>query len=244
MTAKQNYERGLTELKEENYPEAQKYFSFVRQKFPFSKFAVLAELALADTLFARESYQEAADAYKTFMRLHPTHENVEDGYAAYKIAQCYVEEMPEDWFLIPPAAEKDQSAVRDAYRELSDFIDKYPDSKHVPKAKELRKMVTQRLLDHEVYVARFYLDTGHPKAAVIRLETAIRRFPESGREADLLLALGQTQLELERPFSAKQTFQRVVGEFGAEGQARRAQLYLDFIKKRYGDAPKDKPANG
>src|SRR4029078_279443 len=37
LTAKQNYEKGLAELKDENYPEAQKYFQFVKQKYPFSK---------------------------------------------------------------------------------------------------------------------------------------------------------------------------------------------------------------
>src|SRR3954466_6201761 len=74
MTAKQNYEKGLAELKDENYPEAQKYFQFVRSKFPFSKYAVLAELAIADTSFDRGNYTEAIDSYKQFMRLHPTHE--------------------------------------------------------------------------------------------------------------------------------------------------------------------------
>src|SRR5204862_6355597 len=74
MTAKQNYEKGLAELKDENYPEAQKYFQFVRSKFPFSKYAVLAELGLADASFDRAAYTEAIDAYKQFMRLHPTHE--------------------------------------------------------------------------------------------------------------------------------------------------------------------------
>src|SRR5947208_16605415 len=49
ITAKSNYEKGLKELKDENFPEAIKYFNFVKQKFPFSKFAVLAELRLADT---------------------------------------------------------------------------------------------------------------------------------------------------------------------------------------------------
>ncbi len=244
LTAKQNYDKGLEELKSENYPEAQKYFSFVRQKFPFSKFAVLAELALADTQYERGSYQEAIDSYKTFVRLHPTHEKVEDGYVAYKICQCYVKEMPEDWFLVPPAAEKDQSAVRDAFRELSDFVDKYPDSKYLTEAKSLRRDVMQRLIDHEVYVARFYLDTDHPKAAVIRLETAIRRYPESGREADLLLVLGQTHLQMGNALRAKQTFERVVKEFGSAIQAQRAQLYLEFIRNRHGDGPKDKVSNG
>ena len=44
LTAKQNYEKGLAQLKDENYPDAARYFSFVKQKFPFSKYAVLAHL--------------------------------------------------------------------------------------------------------------------------------------------------------------------------------------------------------
>jgi len=103
MTAKQNYDRGLEELKKENYVEAAHYFTYVKQKFPFSKFAGLAELALADTEFARNNYQEAIDSYKSFARLHPTHEKVEDGYTAFRLAECYVKEMPEDWFILPPA---------------------------------------------------------------------------------------------------------------------------------------------
>jgi outer membrane protein assembly factor BamD len=244
LTAKQNYDKGLAELKDENYPEATRFFSFVKQKFPFSKYAVLAELALADTQFARGAYQEAIDAYKTFLRLHPTHEKVEDGYVAYKICECYVQDMPGDWFLVPPAYEKDQTAVRDAYRELSDFLDKYPDSKYVADVKKLRKEVTARLIEHEVYVARFYLSTGHPKAAVLRLEAALRRYPESGREAELLLALGQTHLEMGNAQRARATFQRVVKEYGSELQARRAYLYLEFIRSRFGDDPKDSAAHG
>jgi len=45
LTAKQNYEKGLDELKAENYSEASRYFAYVKQKFPFSKYAALAELA-------------------------------------------------------------------------------------------------------------------------------------------------------------------------------------------------------
>jgi outer membrane protein assembly factor BamD len=244
MTAKQNYEKGLAELKDENYTEATRYFSFVKQKFPFSKYAVLAELALADTRFERGNYQEAIDAYKQFARLHPTHEKVEDGYVAFRICECYVRDMPGDWFLVPPSAEKDQSAVRDAYRELSDFLDKYPDSKYLPQATKQRQQVMARLIEHELYVARFYLKQGHTKAAVMRIEAALRRYPDSGREAELLLTLGQTQLEMGNAAQARQTFQQVVNEHRSKTQARRAELYLQFIQKHYGQNPQDKPPHG
>ena len=241
LTAKQNYERGLEELKKENYDEATHYFTYVKQKFPFSKYAGLAELALADTEFAHGNYQEAIDSYKSFARLHPTHEKVEDGYTAFRVAECYVKEMPDDWFILPPAYEKDQSYVRDALRELDSAREKYPDSPYLKQAKEYRREVLRRLIEHEVYVARFYLDRGHPKAAILRLEGALRRYPDSGQEGELMIALGETNLDLGKPARAKEVFERVVSEFGNDLQKKRAELFLDFIKQRFGDNPVDKP---
>jgi outer membrane protein assembly factor BamD len=244
MTAKQNYDRGLEELKKENFAEAVHYFTYVKQKFPFSKFAGLAELALADTEFARNNYQEAIDSYKSFARLHPTHEKVEDGYIAFRVAECYVKEMPDDWVLLPPSYEKDQSFVRDALRELDGALEKFPDSPYVKQAKEHRREVLRRLIEHEVYVARFYLERGHPKAAILRIEAAIRRYPDSGREGELMLALGETHLEMGNPGSAKQVFLRVVKEVGNTLEIKRAELFLDFIRQRFGDNPVDKSAAG
>lgn len=243
MTAKQNYDRGLEELKKENFTEAAHYFTYVKQKFPFSKYAGLAELALADTEFARTNYQEAIDSYKSFARLHPTHEKVEDGYVAFRIAECYVKEMPDDWVLLPPSYEKDQSSVRDALRELDGALGKYPSSPYVKQAKESRREVLKRLIEHEVYVARFYLDRGHPKAAILRIQSALRRYPDSGREGELMLTLGETHLQMGNPASAKQVFQQVVGGGGTALEIKRAELFLDFIRQRFGDSPTDKTAN-
>jgi outer membrane protein assembly factor BamD len=242
LTAKQNYEKGMAELKDEDYPEAQKYFQFVKQKYPFSKYAVLAELALADAQFLRGEYTEAIDSYKAFERLHPTHDKVENGYVAFQIGASYFKDMPDDIWILPPAYEKDQSPVADALRELSDFLRKYPDSKYVKDATELRRQVLERLVDHEVYVARFYLTTDHPKAAALRLEGSLRRYPGSGREPQLLCALGETYLQMNDPARAKETFERIVAEFGSTDDARRATLYLAFIAKRFGEDPKPRAA--
>jgi outer membrane protein assembly factor BamD len=243
LTAKQNYEKGMAELKDENYPEAQKYFQFVKQKYPFSKYAVLSELAVADAYFARGSYNDAIDAYKAFARLHPTHEKVEDGYVAFKVGESYFKDMPDDIWLLPPSFEKDQSAVMDALRELTDFARKFADSPYLKQAADLRRQVLGRLVDHEVYVARFYLKTDHPKAAALRIEGAIRRYPGSGREPELLYTLGETLLRMNELERARETFQRIIDEHGQSADARRAALYLDFIKQRAKDHPQARPAD-
>jgi outer membrane protein assembly factor BamD len=244
LTAKQNYEKGLAELKDENYPEALRYFAYVKQKFPFSKYAALAELAAADTEFERGSYQEAIDAYKSFLRLHPKHEKVEEGYVSFRIAEACVKEMPDDWFLIPPSYEKDQSTVLEALREINSLIDRFPNSTYLKKAREYRRTVLRRLIDHEVFVARFYLDRGHPKGAILRIKEALRRYPDSGRDAELLLTLGETQLEMGQPATAKQTFLRVTPDNASTVEVKRAELFLDFIKRHDGDDPKDATPHG
>jgi outer membrane protein assembly factor BamD len=244
LTAKQNYEKGMAELKDESYGEAKKYFQFVKQKFPFSKYAVMAELALADTQFAQGNYTEANESYKSFARLHPTHEKVEDGYVAFRICEGYFKDMPEDIWIMPPSYEKDQSSVNDAARELAEFKKRFPDSPYGKKIDEMRKEVLRRLVEHEVYVARFYLKNDHPKAAANRIEGAIKRYPGSGREPELLYSLGETYLHMDDPLRAKETFTRVVTEYAGAPEARRSELYLEYITRRFGPNPPPKANDG
>ena len=242
LTAKQNYEKGLAELKDENYPEAQKYFQFVKQKFPFSKFAVLAELAIADTQFARGNYTEAVDSYKAFIRLHPTHEKVENGYAAFKVGECYYKDMPDDIWLLPPSYEKDQSAVTDALRELDDFLKKYPDSPYMKDAEPMRKRGAEA--------------AGRPRGLHRALLSGPRP-PQGGGHCASRARSGGTRARGASPSCcsrwarpicrwatrarARTRSTRVVSEFPAAPQARRSELYLEFIHKRYGDSPQPRP---
>src|SRR5690349_20755321 len=96
VSAHQNYERGLKELKEEDWVAAAKYFSFIKARFPYSKYAVLAELRLADAEFCAEHYLQAIDAYKQFIKFHPSHEMVANGYASFRIGGAYYMMLPDE----------------------------------------------------------------------------------------------------------------------------------------------------
>ncbi|HLU67045.1 MAG TPA: outer membrane protein assembly factor BamD, partial [Kofleriaceae bacterium] len=124
VSAQQNYERGVERLEKEDWIAAAKYFSFIKARFPYSKYAVLAELRMADAEFGAGHYLQAIDAFKQFIKFHPSHEMVKNGYASYRIGEAYVEMLPGDMFILPPSYEKDQSATMDAHRELSTFVDK------------------------------------------------------------------------------------------------------------------------
>src|SRR5262249_46025490 len=137
VSASENYDRGMKKLEDEEYLEASKYFAFVKARFPYSKFAVLSELRLADTDFGGGAYLQAIDGYKLFIKFHPTHEMVANGYASYKIGEAYYRMLPDDWLFVPPSYEKDQSETVDAERELRTYLKTYPNSAYTAKAKEM-----------------------------------------------------------------------------------------------------------
>jgi outer membrane protein assembly factor BamD len=232
-TAEENYWAGVKELKAKHYISAEQLFRHIRTNFGFSKWATLAELGLADLDRERGKYIEAVDAYRQFMKSHPSNERVVDGYCAFKIASCSVDQIPTDWFITPPSYEKDQGPVNDAIRELATFGEEYPLSPYVPKARDMMSDCLQHLADHDLYVAGFYLDRHKPKAAILRLEHVVKHYPGARREAETLLLLGKVYLEMQQPGDARATFQKLADEHPDDFRARKAALYIQFIDQKY-----------
>ena len=219
VSAQQNYERGVEMLEKKDWIAAAKYFSFIKARFPYSKYAVLAELRMADAEFGAEHYLQAIDAYKQFIKFHPSHEMVQNGYAAFRIGEAYVEMLPGDMWILPPSFEKDQSATMDAHRELTQFLQKYPRSPHVPKARTMLGRVNRKLAEHEMYVARYYWDQDKPMATVLRLRRLLDKHGGVGFDPDALYLLGQAYVKVGDPARARKVWERLVKEHPQDERA-------------------------
>lgn len=226
VTAQQNYEKGLQALEKEDWVAAAKYFSFIKSRFPYSKYAALAELRTADAELGAGHYLQSIDSYKLFIKLHPTHEEVENGYANYRIGVAYARMLPGDFWLIPPSYEKDQSTAIDAVRELNTFLKKYPKSKYVPEAKKLERRVAKRLAEHEWYVAKFYWERGKHMGTVLRLRRLLDRYPGVGFDAEALWLLGRAYLREDFPDRARKAWQQLLQEHPQHQRARDARAAL------------------
>lgn len=233
-TARENYEFGQREMRDRNWDFAAQYFNHIKATFGFSKWATLAELGLANANMGREKYTEAIDQYRAFVKAHPNHEHVQDGYAAFKVGEAFYKQIPSDWFLIPPSYEKDQGPVEDALRELDAYKEQYGDSPYLAQAKKMIADCLQRLADHEIYVAEFYMKHDHPASAAARLEGALKNYPGAGREPATLLLLGKTYLAMDNAAAAKVAFNTLINRYPDDFRAEKAKLYLAFIDKRYG----------
>jgi outer membrane protein assembly factor BamD len=228
-TAEENYEAGVDELKHENWIEATKFLEHVRAKYPFSKYAALAELRLADAKFQQDRFVEAAEAYQSFTQLHPTHEEVD--YAEFRAALSRFRDAPTDFFMFPPAHEKDQRSLATAVGQLQAFLRNHPASKHEPEARKLLAEGQGRLAAHEWYVADFYWRRQRWAGVTGRLETLVREYPGSPYEAEALWRLAQSWLKQDEGFRAQQALQKLVALHPDDAHRPEAEALLARTRK-------------
>ena len=222
--ARRAYVAALDEFYDEDCFEAKPLLKNVRREFPYSRFAALSELRLADCHFDDGEYAEAIQAYKQFVRYRPSH--VELPYARFMIARSNFEQIPSEWLLSPPAHERDQHYAQESLRLLRRFLLDFPDETLVPRAHEMAAKAVRLLAAHELYVATFYFDRDHPQAAAGRLRTLLRSYPGSGFEPQALYLLGESYLEIGDARRAARTFREFVDRFPSDERAQDARTQL------------------
>ncbi len=207
-TAEENFQAGMDELKSQSWPEAVKFFEYVKTKYPFSQYAALADLRIADAKFGQDRFLEAAEAYDSFAKLHPNHAEVD--YAEYRAGLSRFKDAPGDFALFPPAYEKDQKQLSRAVESLKAFLAKRPDSKYVPEAKDVLAKAEGRLAAHEWYVASFYWSRSKWAGAAGRLQTLVDKYPGSKHEVDALFRLAEAYQKLDERTRAQRALQQLI----------------------------------
>lgn len=236
QTARENYELAIGEFADKDFEETVQYADFVRIRFPFSRYAVEAELLIARAEFAQGNYTTSQDQFKQFYKLHPTHKQVQNGWCAYMAAVAAYMNAPDGFFLMPPHYQRDQDQLQDALVELAYFFDHYPNSPMHGYAIKLQDEIRRRLLEHELYVAKFYLDREHPEAAIGRLESAHKSFSGIGLDAEVLFLLALTYMKMDEIELARATFSELQTQHPKHHHGKQARLYLKYIYDSFGPA--------
>jgi outer membrane protein assembly factor BamD len=227
-TAEDNYAAGLEEMKTESWTEANKFLEHVRTKYPFSRYAPLAELRLADIKVSQDRLLEAAEAYASFVRMHPSHEEAD--YAAFREAEALYKDAPTDFFLFPPAHERELKSLRDAAVKLEALPKRWPESKHRPAAEKLLAQARAQLAEHEWYAAEFYAKRGRWAGAAGRYEALVKTYPGSKHEVDALFRMADAYEHLDDKFKARQALQQLISAHPDDPRRPQAEQRLASLR--------------
>jgi outer membrane protein assembly factor BamD len=153
-----------------DYKEAAKLYQQLRDQYPYSRLAILADLKLGDAYFMDTKYIEAYAAYKTFRERHPGSDAIP--YAIYQQGMCYYNQMK--------GVDRDQTPSVIAIQNFANLVETYPDSKYAAMAKARITEAQNNLAGHEFYVGEFYYKRKDYRAAVNRFMGIIALYPDSG----------------------------------------------------------------
>ena len=161
---------GMALYTEGEYKKALDSFLQLKDWYPFSKYAILAELKIADSHYHLQQYPESVAAYEEFERMHPRNEAVP--YVIYQIGLCYFEQID--------TVDRDQTPAQKALDTFQRLIRQYPNDEYASKANSHLFRCYQNLSGHEFYVGSFYFKEEYYKAARLRFLNMIKTYPDVG----------------------------------------------------------------
>ncbi len=225
--AEEAYENALADFRRDDCLDAEPAFRSIRREYPYSRFAALSELRVADCKFKQRSFAEAITAYRQFVRFRPSHQQIP--YARFRIAESHYKQIPKSRLLYPPNHELDQRPVHEALRQLRRFVLDFPEDDRIAEAAEMVQACLRVLANHELYTARFYLRREAYPAVVLRLRTLLSTYEGSGVESEALLLLGETYLEMGDRVEARRAFSELVDRFPESDEADDARDQLSDL---------------
>lgn len=199
--AKELYKRASDALERARFEVAIQYFHILESRYPFSPYALQAQLDLAYAYYENNKPEEAISEAERFIRFNPTHENVD--YAYYIKAMTNFKQRSsffERW--VPRnAADFNQKPLQDSFNDFALLIRKFPDSKFVPDARQRMVYLRHKLAEHEIHAARYYLRRDAWVAAANRANHVLRYFYETpfNEEALVIMAKSYRKLKLKDP---------------------------------------------
>ncbi len=183
-------DEGMTYFEEGKYRKSIESFGQLRDWYPFSKYASLAELKIADAYYRLEEYDEAVFTYEEFESLHPRNEAVP--YVIFQIGNCYFERMG--------TVDRDQTVTRKALESYKRLAKQFPDDPYAARAGERIRECQKNLAEHEFRVGLYYYKDKRYEPALARFKTVLAEYPDTGihQKALQYITLCQQQLEKEQ----------------------------------------------
>ena len=195
------------------YQQAIDKFQEVVDNYPYSEYAVAAELKIADSYFEQERYDEALSYYRDFAELHPEHEKVP--YTVYRTALCHAKQSA--------SAERDQTATREALAALDQLMTRYPSAPETREAEPLWKELRTKLGEHVLGIGDFYWKRDEYQSAAGRYRQVLDEYPGLGLDAEALYKLGLCYRHMNRDDEARRIFEVILENYEDSDVARAAQ---------------------
>ncbi len=232
------FDKGEAALKDRKWINAREYYRQIVDNYPQSTYRPDAKLAVGDTYIGENSTESlllAINEFREFLTFYPT--NARADYAQYKLGYAHAQQM-----LRP---ERDQSATRDAVKELNTFVERYPNSALMPEARKLLREAKDHLSEASYRVGFYYYRVKWYVGAIDRFKEVLTSDPEyTARDAVYFYLAESLSRAPDKKAEALPYYERLLKEFEQSQYLERAKKRIDELKNAENAKPAEKEKKG
>jgi outer membrane protein assembly factor BamD len=162
------FEEGNNAMRGGNYVSSVELYTRLKDEYPFSPYAIEAELSLADSYYLDREWLLAADAYKDFEGQHPRHTAIP--YVLFQIGMAGLNTYT--------SVDRPPTAVVEALSYFSRLRDSFAGHEYARKAEEQIRVCRRLLAEYEAYTGDFFFRTGNYYAAWQRYMIILQEYPD------------------------------------------------------------------
>jgi outer membrane protein assembly factor BamD len=186
QTAEVMYNNGVDALNGERYRAANIQFNNVEQNYPYSSWAVNAQLMQGYTQYLQNDYTAAISTLDRFIQLHPSHREI--SYVYYLRALCFYEQIAD--------IQRDQKGTQLALQALQEVVNRFPDSAYARDARLKIDLCNDHLAGKEMEIGRFYQSQHLYAAAIGRFQRVVDDYQTTNHVPEALHRLTEIYLQL------------------------------------------------
>jgi len=217
------WEKGTAALNDRKWFSAREFFETLNETYPQSPYRADAKLGIGDSRVGEgsaEGFVLAQNEFREFLAFYPTHRRAD--YAHFKLAMTHFYQMH--------GPERDQTETREAIKELTAFLERFPRSSIVPEAQEKLREAKDRLSQSEYRVGFFYFRNKWYPGAIERFVAVLKADPQFTNRDAVYFHLGECLMKIERPAEALPYYDKLIAEFETSEYLENAKKRVDEIK--------------
>ncbi len=180
------YNNARDKLAEKDYKEAVKAFAEVERQYPYSEWAVTAQIMSGYASYRAGDYNAAISTLERYVKLYPGNDSAP--YAYYLIALSYYEQISD--------VSHDQKITEDALQALREVIRRFPDSEYARDARLKADLTIDHLAGKEMEIGRYYLKRDDYLAAINRFRYVVDNYQTTTHAPEALHRLVECYLKL------------------------------------------------
>lgn len=200
------YKAAVDYYNEKSYTRARQLFENLIMHYHGKENAENIAWYYGQTLLAENDYYSAGYQFKTFARRYPYSERAEE--ALYLAADCKYHESP-DYYL-------DQRLTKEAIEAYESFVDRYPNSLHIPEINTHLDELRNKLMRKDYEIAYGYYLTENYNASYVSLQSFLNNYPDSPYKEQAMfymLASGYEYGINSQESKMRERLQQVVNDF-------------------------------